>query len=58
MWHPNSPNAYKDPDFVSFYINVVKDLGVIEECRWEDLHCVLGIDVEPKSDATKNEAHY
>jgi hypothetical protein len=49
MWHPNRPNAYKHPDFVTSQINIVKNLGVIEECRREDLLCILGMDVESKS---------
>ncbi len=50
MGHPNSPKAYKHPDFVTSQINIVKDLGVIEECLRKDLHCILGMDVESKSD--------
>ena len=53
MWHKNSKAAYDNEAFVTARLKEVEASQVLEECRREDLACILKINVLPKKDSAE-----
>ena len=53
MWHKNGQAAYDNEAFVTAKVEEVVLAGIMRECRREDLHCILAMNVLPKPNSTK-----